>query len=90
MKEINQITKAELKALKAEYDSNFLRYWQKPDGTTRHSIISMDEFKHRFFKIPFTDINKHKKLKSWYCDTCGGPCPQTNVIAGFGFCENCI
>ncbi len=49
MKEINQITEAELKVLKAKYDKKFLRYWQKPNGTTRHSVISMDEFKHRLF-----------------------------------------
>ena len=92
MKEINQITEAEIKVLKAKYDKDFLRYWRKPDGSTKFKPISMDEFKSRFFKPTKVRLSnlQNTKPKVWYCDTCGATCSQNQVIVGFGFCNNCI
>ena len=50
MREIHQITSTELLALKQQYDKDFLRYWRKPDGSSKFKPISMDAFKSRFFK----------------------------------------
>ena len=92
MRDIHQITSTELLVLKQQYDKDFLRYWRKPDGSSKFKPISMDAFKSRFFKPPQEGISnvQNKKSEIWYCDTCGASCPQTKVIAGFGFCNNCI
>jgi len=92
MREIHQITSKELLALKHQYDKDFLRYWRRPNGSSKFKPISMDAFKSRFFKPTKEGISnlQNTKPKVWYCDTCGALCSQTNVIAGFGFCNDCI
>ena len=91
MRDIRQITSTELLALKHQYDKDFLRYWRKPDGSSKFKPISMDAFKSRFFKPTKVGISKLQNTKPeiWYCDTCGASCKQNQVIAGFGFCNNC-
>jgi hypothetical protein len=92
MRDIPQITSMELLALKAQYDKDFLRYWRKPDGSSKFKPISMDAFKMRFFKPPLEGTSKDQNTKPeiWYCDTCGASCTKSQVIAGFGFCNDCI
>ena len=90
--EIDQLTQKEIQMLKAKYDKDFLKYWRNPDGSSKYSVISMDEFKRRFFKTSVSSSNKEsKKMQeiTWYCDDCGEECPSENVIAGFGFCDKC-
>ena len=90
-KEIDQLTQKEIQMLKAKYDKDFLKYWRKPDGSSKYSVISMDEFKRRFFKTSVSSSNKDQNNKPgiFYCDDCGEECPSKNVIAGFGFCDKC-
>ena len=92
MRDIHQITSTELLALKQQYDKDFLKYWRKPGGSSKFKPISMDAFKSRFFKTPQEGLSnvQNTKPKVWYCDTCGALCPQNQVIAGFGFCNNCV
>jgi hypothetical protein len=91
MRDIRQITSTELLALKHQYDKDFLRYWRRPDGSSKFKPISIDAFKSRFFKAPQEGLSNLQNTKSeiWYCDTCGASCKQNQVIAGFGFCNNC-
>ena len=66
MRDIHQITSTELLVLKQQYDKDFLRYWRKPDGSSKFKPISMDAFKSRFFKPPQEGISnvQNKKIRN--------------------------
>ena len=42
----------EMLLLKKQYDIDYLQYWRRPDGTSKYSTISMDEFKARLKLTP--------------------------------------